>query len=1223
MKLSPPTVEGQLSVCSRAVRLTGQMRGAKIEILVDGAPAPVGKGTADWGDEWFALTPGMSLNPGDVVRATQTLGADSSIPSSDGVKVVAGTSSPPQFDAPLVACSQLAVVNYLTSGATATVRDAGPGALGSATASGSRAEVALNRIVNVGEKLKASMSACGGPASATVESLPAQPMAVNGRLRTPTLKKPLFDCARIVSFASVMPGAGLQLERDGEVIFWTCTATTLSGRIDPPLKAGQEITFWLEPPNRTCEALPSEKTTLTVPPGPPRRPILRTPPCPGTKLVKIGNLIEGAVVTVRADGQEIAVFQAGVEEQIADLGGAVLGPGQLLTVTQALCNVASEPSVPVSVTIGPTAVQLRLPERPVECGLVIRVEGVPTGSLVEVFSDKLKGRIGRDVAGDEVMDVDVTPPFVATDDVTVVVSGCTNAKVREQVQQQHDLAPFSADPPLDTDRSVRVTGVVPGARLDVYVDGRFAGFRAAPIREFRVPLDAPLHTGQRIDVYERLCAQQRQSDPVWVKAAPDVVWSQVTTAGIAVTGGNFHAGRVEAALPLAGNSILVGTEASGLWTIAPGVPALSLSGNWTETRVLCLARGPRTDQHFYCGTVSSLLETDTVALVPLLSWKAVNGFNSNFLPFPGSRINALLVLPGRNVLVIATNAGVWSSPIPATSATGYQWSTTSPVNVGNFVALARGPNESVVAYRNGGPSAFFVGAWSGPVLGWTNTTPGAAGAPPDARLTSVASRMTNGALDSCAADRSRVYAAVADEVAPPFNSWLAVLRSDDGGLTWQIPYADAMLNYFNPVGGVVDLGFQAERNMAVGAHPLSRDTILLASRRGGLLGSTNGGVKWDAARWPAVPGDSFHGDSLCITYESDDPTGNTVIVGGDGGLFVSRDLGVTWDTSCNERFPTLMFDQEFQPSAPALSASPGYAGLLVGALQDNGNVFLTGPGQPWQQLFDGGDGQRALFVTSSVVLRGGNDAVDLKWARWDGSKFTDPVPLEPPGYPANSVFMPGLCTVPYPTHKDGATAALLRAVAGDDPPTGDVFGLFDRGAAHNPPAERFFWQKLGKVPFEITGVGSLTGRTILVGTTSSHIYRLDAATGAIGEMALPVGIGSGMVRWPTMAGGTLAFAMLGSTVLRTTDLSTWIALTIGPSSGTEVIAVDRARDPVTLFATGINGAWYSRDLGDSWRPTKGLPARPQANHLEVVDYGAAGRWIHLGTWNWSAWRAQL
>ena len=918
MKLSPPVVKGQLSVCSRSVRLTGQMKGATVEILVDGAPAPVGGGTADWGDEWFGLLAGATLNPGDVVRARQKLGAVASLPSSKGATVIAGTNSPAQFDAPLVACSQLAVVTYLTPGATVTVTDSGPATLGIATAAGSRAEVGLNRTVAVGEKLRARMAACGGPSSATVESLPAQPMAINGRLQTPILQKPLFDCARLITFANVIPGAELQLERGDEILFWQCTATELHGRIDPPLKAHEKLTFWLEPPNRTCEAQPSDKTTVVVPEGPPPRPSLMTQPCAGTKLVTIGGLIEGAVVTVRADGQELCVLQAGEETQTVDLGGDALGPGQQITVTQALCNVPSEPSMPLGVTKAPPDIQPRLPERPVECGLVLRVEDVPVGSFIEIFSDKLKGRIGDHIVNDEVSDVDVTPGFVSGDEIRVVVTGCISASERAPVEPQRDLPPFRVSPPIERDRSVRVKDVIPGALLDVYVDSRWAGRRAAPTRETRVPVADPLRTGQRIDVYERLCAQQRQSDPVWVQAAPDVVWSPASRAGIAVSGGHFHSGRVQAALALAGNSLLVGTEASGLWTVGSGTPALSLSGNWTEARVLSLARGSRGPQHFYCGTMSGLMETDTNAAVPLLSWKSVGGFTSILTPSPGTQINDILLLPTRNVLVIGTNSGLWWSAIPAMLGSGYAWSTDPLINAGNFVALAMGPNESIVAYRNGAPgSAFFVGAWSGAALTWTNTMPGTAGPPADARLATVAARMANGALASCAADRTRVYAGVED---PTTNSWLAVLRSDDGGLTWQIPYNDPNLMYFNPAGGVIDLGYQAERNMALAVHPQQKDTVLLAARSG-LLGSTDAAKTWDANKWKAVSDDSFHADCLCLSFDPNDPTGNTVIVGSDGGVFISHDLGITSNTSYNAQLPTLMFDQQYQPSAPALSAS--------------------------------------------------------------------------------------------------------------------------------------------------------------------------------------------------------------------------------------------------------------------------------------------------------------
>jgi hypothetical protein len=108
-----------------------------------------------------------------------------------------------------------------------------------------------------------------------------------------------------------------------------------------------------------------------------------------------------------------------------------------------------------------------------------------------------------------------------------------------------------------------------------------------------------------------------------------------------------------------------------------------------------------------------------------------------------------------------------------------------------------------------------------------------------------------------------------------------------------------------------------------------------------------------------------------------------------------------------------------------------------------------------------------------------------------------------------------------------------------------------------------------------------------------------------------------------MASATLAFGMTRSALFMTTNLSTWTVIPQPPGDMFEVIDVDRSVDPVALFSAGVRGAQYSRDFGATWLPTKGLPRRPQANHLEVVDNGPGGRWIHLGTWNWSAWRAQL
>src|SRR5207237_6417784 len=105
----------------------------------------------------------------------------------------------------------------------------------------------------------------------------------------------------------------------------------------------------------------------------------------------------------------------------------------------------------------------------------------------------------------------------------------------------------------------------------------------------------------------------------------------------------------------------------------------------------------------------------------------------------------------------------------------------------------------------------------------------------------------------------------------------------------------------------LDMGYQAERNMVLAAHPTQKDTILAAGRRGGVLGSTDGAKSWDAGRW-GDKGNEFHGDVLSMVFDPNDAGGNTVWAGGDGGVFRSTDVAVTWDSTANQRFPTLIFD---------------------------------------------------------------------------------------------------------------------------------------------------------------------------------------------------------------------------------------------------------------------------------------------------------------------------
>src|ERR1700694_1226638 len=121
MGLACPVVVEELSVCSRVVRTRGQLRGARVDFLVDGLAGVVGGGTADWPDQWFSLNAGVTLKPGQILRTQQSLNGQNSPVSKVGATVQDRSASRPYFLGPLVACSGIAVLGGLAPGATATV----------------------------------------------------------------------------------------------------------------------------------------------------------------------------------------------------------------------------------------------------------------------------------------------------------------------------------------------------------------------------------------------------------------------------------------------------------------------------------------------------------------------------------------------------------------------------------------------------------------------------------------------------------------------------------------------------------------------------------------------------------------------------------------------------------------------------------------------------------------------------------------------------------------------------------------------------------------------------------------------------------------------------------------------------------------------------------------------------------------------------------------------
>jgi photosystem II stability/assembly factor-like uncharacterized protein len=195
------------------------------------------------------------------------------------------------------------------------------------------------------------------------------------------------------------------------------------------------------------------------------------------------------------------------------------------------------------------------------------------------------------------------------------------------------------------------------------------------------------------------------------------------------------------------------------------------------------------------------------------------------------------------------------------------------------------------------------------------------------------------------ADPNRIYAAVAANRAilpAPDADFNGVFVSKNGGESWERK-PGAIPNTFTRG--------QAYYDLCIAVSPVNPDLVLL----GGIdtYRSTNGGNGFaKVSRWELRVTDSrnpayVHADQHDIIFKPDDA--NVVIIGNDGGVFISTDAGSNWMERANNLVTTQFYGIAYAPSNPR---------LLYGGTQDNSNLRQLLPGQTQWLFVGGGDGGR-------------------------------------------------------------------------------------------------------------------------------------------------------------------------------------------------------------------------------------------------------------------------
>lgn len=507
MALLPPRVIGPLSECSTGVRVQGQLTGSTVTVFADGVQ--VAQGGASWSDQIFTLA--APLAAGQQVTATQTIGMDTSIASPESVQVQA---QPPSighvgFRSNLNQCGECVWLEGLVPGAKVELRD-GAAVLGSGESYDGNARFGLPTPLAVGMDIEAQQIACGVAGPETDGPLVDLLVETMRTLPTPVVDAPLRECERRVTVGNVVHGATVTLLRSAGPNLQGCfDLDRLWMGVNPPLALGESISARQELFGhcnlKSADAAPVIVADNTPVPSPQVQP----PLCAGSTTVVIDGLIMGARVQILEDGVSLGEAESPVDGSYDFLVPPLAG-GATITAIQELCGEWSSPGAGVLVDPAPGALPTPKVHEPLfECGAAVRVSNLHVGGRVYVMSSFLGAPIGERTANAVEVDVAVAPLLIKDDKIFAVQRGCglVSSESDPVVVQEHErLRPPRVVAPLySCETSVSVADVVPGARVDVYVDGVFRGSAASGGDTIEVGVSGQLEVGDAVTARQRLC----------------------------------------------------------------------------------------------------------------------------------------------------------------------------------------------------------------------------------------------------------------------------------------------------------------------------------------------------------------------------------------------------------------------------------------------------------------------------------------------------------------------------------------------------------------------------------------------------------------------------------------------------------------------------------------------------------------------------------------------
>jgi photosystem II stability/assembly factor-like uncharacterized protein len=463
-------------------------------------------------------------------------------------------------------------------------------------------------------------------------------------------------------------------------------------------------------------------------------------------------------------------------------------------------------------------------------------------------------------------------------------------------------------------------------------------------------------------------------------------------------------------------------------------------------------------------------------------------------------------------------------------------------------------------------------------------------------------------LDRHPTESGTVYASVGDGIFTSGSNRTLLLRTTDGGATWETL---STVNYANYQGWFAHY---------VGVSPHTPSLVIAAGVN--LYRSTNGGTTLTQVSgggtptYPPIGGpDSsnpnyIHVDHHAMAFHPTDP--GVLYFANDGGVFRSDDGGQTFE-SVNGGLQTTQFYN-------GISVAPHTGDYALGGLQDNGSVRFDGTLR-YRRVFGGDGGWSAINPTNPNVAYVSWQNLNIQRSYDSGLSFSAVVPPNPGG--ARTAFIAPFALAPsrpstlyagrsvvFKSTDRGSTWAATNGGAPIDPNNNPTLALavspvdHDVVYASTAPLLRDPVDTPGPPRLFVTRDGGASWQDVTLGlpdrfVTDIAIHPSDDATAVV-----------------TMGGFGTPHVFL------TTDSGTTWADVTGtlPDAPTNAAAFDPLA-PEQLFVGNDVGVFRSPDGGQTWEPFS--EALPEAVMAMDLVYSPADRTLHVGTYGNGRYRVPL